>query len=507
MKEYALCSPPAKRHIRAAAWQTKNIINHEQSLSMKQQLNKKIIVILSLFGTLVFSACTVGKEYQRPSLDLPAQFGQTSFADTSSISDIQWKEFFTDTTLQGLIQRGLTYNHDLLIAIRRIDIAQLQLKQAKLAQLPEVNLGVTAQYNRPSNNSLNGISIKSFLGKSHVENYSVLASLSWEADIWGKIRGQKEIALTQYLQTNEAAKAVQTQLVADIAEGFYNLLMLDRQLDIARRNLQLNDSFLLATRLLKDAGNVNSLAVLQAESQRQATALLIPGLLENIAIQENALQQLTGQLPGRVSRAGSLQFFEPRADLRTGLPIAMVSRRPDVRSAELALSIANTQVGIAQANMYPALNITAGGGLESFKASNWFNIPNSLFGLAAGSIAQPIFRRKELKTQFEVSKLEREQAVTRFRQSVLQATTEVANALVQTEQLKESRLLASAQTDTLKRAVADAQLLFRSDMATYLEVITAQSNALQAELNLALVQRRQLSAIVELYRSLGGGWQ
>lgn len=473
---------------------------------MKHQLNKSIIT-LSLLGVLLLSACSVGKEYQRPQLDLPKQFGETSFSDTSSIADIQWKEFFTDTTLQGLIQRGITYNYDLLIAIRRIDISQQQLKQAKLAQLPELNLGVSAQYSRPSNNSLNGISIKSFLGQGHVENYSVLTSLSWEADIWGKIRGQKEIALTQYLQTTEAAKAVQTQLVADIAEGYYNLLMLDRQLDIARRNLQLNDSFLLATRLLKDAGNVNALAVLQAESQRQSTALLIPELLENIAIQENALQQLTGQLPGRINRLNSLPFIEPRADLRTGLPIAVVSRRPDVRSAELALSIANTQVGISKANMYPALNLTLGGGLESFKSSNWFSIPSSLFGLAAGTIAQPIFKRRELKTQYEISKLEREQAVTRFRQSVLQATTEVSNALVQTEQLRERRQLAAAQTDTLKRAVSNAQLLFKSDMATYLEVITAQSNALQAELNLAFIQRRQLSAIIELYRALGGGWQ
>jgi outer membrane protein TolC len=173
----------------------------------------------------------------------------------------------------------------------------------------------------------------------------------------------------------------------------------------------------------------------------------------------------------------------------------------------MALVMANAQVGVAQANMYPALSITAGGGLESFKSSNWFNIPGSLFGLAAGTVLQPVFRQKQLKTQFEIAKIEREQAVIQFRQSVLLATGEVSNALVQAEKLKEQRVLAGSQVSTLKEAVGNAQLLFKSDMANYLEVITAQTNALQAELNLAAIQRSQLGAVVELYRSLGGGWK
>jgi outer membrane protein, multidrug efflux system len=153
------------------------------------------------------------------------------------------------------------------------------------------------------------------------------------------------------------------------------------------------------------------------------------------------------------------------------------------------------------------LNITLGGGLESFKASNWFNIPSSLFGLAAGTIAEPIFRRRELKTQFEIAKLERDQAVIHFRQSVLQAITEVTNALVQADKLKQQEEIATAQVDTLRRAVFNSQLLFKADLANYLEVITAQTARLQSELYLASVQRQELGAMVELYRSLGGGWK
>jgi outer membrane protein, multidrug efflux system len=465
------------------------------------------VVNCLLICVIFFSSCKVGKEYQRPALELPKQFSQVSFSDTSSIADLEWKKFFADTTLKALIEKGITYNHDFLIAIKRIEIAQQQVKQARLLQLPEIDLQITGQYNYLSKNSLNGISTNSFLGKSHIEDYITIINVSWEADVWGKIQRQKEATLAGYLQTYEAAKAVQTQLVANIAQGFFNLLMFDKQLNISRRNLLLSDSFLIATRLLKDAGMVNLLAVQQAESQKQSTALLIPQLEQSIALQENALQVLTGQLPGAVSRSIALNEFSITDSFPAGLPASMVSRRPDVRSTEMALVAANARVGIAKANMYPVFNITAGGGLESFKASNWFSIPNSLFGLATGSIAQPIFKRKELKTQFEIAKLEREQAVIQFRQSVLQATGEVVNALVQIDKLKQQQEIASARADTLHRAVFNAQLLFKSDLANYLEVITAQGNALQAELDLASIQHQQSAAIVELYRSLGGGWK
>jgi len=457
--------------------------------------------------SLVISSCKVGKEYKRPDLELPQQFNNVSFADTSSIADIEWKRFFTDPGLQNLISKGLTYNQDLLVAMKNMEIAQQRMKQAKLILLPDLNAQVTAQTFNPSNNSLSGLSSNSFLGKNHIENYQAAVTLTWEIDIWGKLRNQKEATLAQYLQTYEASKAVQTQLVSDIAQGYFNLLMLDQQLEIARSNLALNDTFFVATQLLRDAGLANSLAVERAASQKQTTELLIPQLEQDIAIQENALQVLAGQLPSGVSRSAALRDFVVPDYLSAGLPVSMVSRRPDVRSNEMALMAANAQVGVAQANMYPALNITAGGGFESFKSSNWFNIPSSLFGIAAGAIAQPIFQRRRLKTEFEVAKLEREQAVIRFRQSVLAATAEVSNALVQLDKLKQQRNVSMAQTDTLRMAVNNAKLLYKADLANYLEVITAQTARLQSELYLASVQRQELAAMVELYRSLGGGWK
>src|SRR6185312_5555649 len=458
--------------------------------------------------TLLVASCRTGKNYQRPAIVLPEHFNQqTAYADTSSIADINWKNFFTDAALQQLIDSGISRNYDLQLALKRIGVAQEQMKQAKLLWYPQVDLQVSGQVTRPSDNSLNGISANSFLGKSYIEDYIAGLNISWEIDIWGKISRQKESTLALYLQSYEGAKAVQTRLVADIAHGYFNLLMMDQQLAVSKQNLELNENFEKVTRLLYDAGEVTYLAVQQAVSQKQSTSLLIPQLEQNIAIQENAIQLLTGSLPGTIQRQESLNDLHFTDTLTAGLPIALLSRRPDVRSSEMALVYANAQVGIAQANMYPAINLTAGVGLESFKASNWFNIPNSLFGLATGTILQPVFRRRELKTQFEISKLQREQAVIQFRQSVLTATTEVSNALVQIEKLGEQETIARAQTDTLKSAVSNAEYLFKSDMAKYLEVITAQQNALQAQLNLASIQRQQLDAKVELYRALGGGWK
>lgn len=470
---------------------------------------KRNIYHFSFFIALLvlINACSVHKKYEQPQLDVPATYRGVSYSDTSTIADIEWRRFYTDTDLQKLIETGLDNNHDLLVAIKRMEMSTKRVQQSKLLNLPDLNLQITGQYNRPSNNSLNGISVKNFLGKSHVENYMAVGNLSWEVDVWGKIKGQKELALARYLQSQEGIKAVQTSLVAQIAQGYYNLLMLDKQLEIARSNLALNDSFLVATRLLKDAGISNALAVQQAEVQKRSTELLIPQLEEAIELQENSIQVLTGQMPGPVKRNSKLDELNLFTGIEAGTPVAIVSRRPDVRTAELDLIAANAEAGIAKANLYPALNLTLGGGLESFRASNWFNLPNSLFGLVAGTIAQPVFQRGRLKTEADVALLQREEAVIRFRQSVLQATTEVTDALLQLRKLKEQEAIAAAQTDTLHKAIETAQLLFRSDMATYLEIITVQGNALQAELELAAIRRNQLTSRVELYRALGGGWK
>lgn len=471
---------------------------------MKKYINKYVAVLVLI---TTFTACKVSKDVETPKDALPESFRNTALTDTTSVADLSWKEFFTEPSLQKLIDSAIVRNNDLLIAQKNIEAAQWQLTQSKWGNVPQANLQVTAASNRLSDNSLDGLSTSNFLGKKHVEDYNAVLGLSWEADIWGKIRNQKRSALAEYLQSEEAKKALQTTIVANVSKGFYNLLMLDAQLEIAKKNLTLNDSTLFVINLQFESGQVTSLAKQQAEAQQSVAAQLIPELEQNIAIQENALSIITGSFPSSKERKTTLNAIALKESAAAGIPSSLVSRRPDVKNAELALKVANAKVGIAKAGLYPSLNITASGGLNSFKSSNWLNIPASLFGTVAGSLSQPLLNGKRLKTQYEISKVEREKAVLNFRQSVLVAVGEVSDALVKVEKLKEQQTIISNRVSTLQKAVKNADMLFKNGMANYLEVIEAQGNLLQSELDLATIKRSRLEADVELYRSLGGGWK
>jgi multidrug efflux system outer membrane protein len=469
---------------------------------------KKYITGLALV-LVVLSACTVSKNIETPKPALPDAFrNTTTTADTSSIAAIQWKSFFTESTLQKLIDSAIVKNYDMQIALKNIEASHLLFKQVKWNNVPQVDFNVTASTDRPSNNSLDGLSLAAYgIGTNHIEDYSANFAVSWEADIWGKIRNQSKSALAAYLQTVEAKKAVQTNIVTSVSQGYYNLLMLDAQLDIARKNVKLNDSTLRIIRLQYTSGQVTSLAVEQAEAQQQTAAELIPQFEQNITIQENALRILTGELPDKIERSSTLDEIAIPDNLSTGVPSEIVSRRPDVRNFELALIIANANVGINKAEMYPALRITASGGVNSFMASNWFNVPASLFGMVGGSLLQPLLDHKVLSTQYKVAEVQRDKTVLQFRQSVLNAVGEVSDALVKIEKLKQQQIIEAKRVNTLQHATANASLLFKNGMATYLEVITAQSNVLQSELQLASIKRDQLNAVSDLYQSLGGGWK
>ncbi|WP_158827585.1 TolC family protein [Mucilaginibacter lacusdianchii] len=470
---------------------------------MKTNINGYLLLLL----LSIASACKVSKDIQAPDMNLPGAYRTaTTAADTNSVAKLPWKSFFTDATLQRLIDSAITRNNDLQIAVKNIESARLTLQQAKLGNIPTVGLQVTATVNRPSDNSLNGISLSQFLGSKHIEDYTAAANISWEADIWGRISSRKAEALAQYLQTDEARKAVQTQLIANVSQGYYNLLLLDEQITIAKRNVMLNDSTLRIIRLQYNAGQVTSLAVQQAEAQQLTAARLVPQFEQAIALQENALSILSGKLPDAITRSGRLNDVTLPQNLSAGLPSQLLSQRPDVRSSELAIERANATVGYTKASMYPALTITAQGGVNAFKASNWFNVPASLFGLATGGITQPLFQRRALKTNYELAKVDRERTVIQFRQQVLVAVGEVSDALVRIDKLKQQQQIAAARTQTLEQATRNANMLFKNGLANYLEVITAQSNVLQSELELTSLKKAQLDASIDLYRSLGGGW-
>lgn len=461
-----------------------------------------------LLAIAALSACKVSKDVKLPNTGLSDNYrSATTAADTSSVGRLPWKSFFTDARLQQLIDSAVARNNDLQIAIKNIDAARQTLKQAKWGNVPTASLGITASTNRPSDNSVTGLSLSQYnIGSRHIEDYNASVTVSWEADIWGKIKSRTAEALAAYLQTQEARKAVQTQLVAQVSEGYYNLLMLDEQLAVAKSNVLLNDSTLRIIKLQYSSGQVTSLAVQQAEAQRLTAAGLVPQFEQEITIQENALSILAGKLPDNIVRTAKLNDISIPQNLPAGVPSQLLSQRPDVRSSELELDRANAAVGYTKASMYPTLAITAQGGVNSFKASNWFSIPASLFGIVTGGITTPLLQHRELKTNYELAKIDREKSVIDFRQQVLMAVGEVSDALVAIDKLDQQQKIAADRARTLQQATHNANLLFKNGMATYLEVITAQSNVLQSELELATIKKAQLTAAVELYRSLGGGW-
>ncbi len=468
---------------------------------MRKNPNGYIFACFRLLMFISLGACGVTHEYKKPDVALPGSYRGT-FPDAavsadSAIALLPYRSFFADATLRALIDTAVVNNIDLQVGLKNIDMARQTLNSAQLGLLPALSIGVQNTRTTPSDNGV----------QTTRQDYVASASASWEADIWGKIRSRKKSALASYLKTGEAAKAVRTRLVADVASGYYNLLMLDSQLDISRKNLALADTTLKMIGFQYTAGQVTSLAVQQQEASRQSIALSIPLIEQKMAVQENALSTLCGRMPGTVNRDKSFFSAKVTDDLPLGIPSTLLQNRPDVRAAELAVRVAHADMGEAKANLYPAFTVMATGGLDALKSTDWFSTPGSLFSYLQGGVLQPVFQRGQLKAKFEQSKIKREQSELEFKQSLLKAVEEVSNALVQLEKIKAQEVIAEERVATLHHAVANSSMLFQSGMATWLEVIVAQTNALQAELSLADIRRQHHSVKAELYRSLGGGWR
>ncbi|MFZ4861038.1 efflux transporter outer membrane subunit [Sphingobacterium sp. Mn56C] len=469
----------------------------------QKSIRRRQLLVLSIF--VILAGCKINKDLPRPEPELPISFQDSINADTLGIAALPWQSFFQDQKLQALIDSTLRNNFDMALALKNIEQAQAMVKQSKWNQLPMLELQLNANTLNPSTYSLNGKTSSMFLGSNHMEDFAATALLSWEADIWGKIRLSNKTVLAEYLQTEASKKVLQTQLIASVAKGYFNLLMLDEQLRVAKHHIRLSDSSLHSVKALYAAGQVTDVAVQQVEAQHLLAAAILPYLQREISVQENALHLLSGQLPGTKQARCRLQDIEFPAQFSTGLPAAIMRRRPDIRYAELDLTRANAKVGIQKAQFYPSLRITATGGVNALKASDWFNVPNALFGMVAGSVVQPLLQHKQLQTQYKIAQLEREKSVIRFRQTVLQAVGEITDALTKIDNLHEQQRVSALRVSSLQQATSKVDALFLNGMANYMEVITAQRNALDSELDLASLRCQQLLAMTDLYRSLGGG--
>lgn len=464
--------------------------------------NKNILAGLTL--ALALTSCAVGKKYKRAELQTPAQYRNT-IASTADSVQLPWRSFFKEPELVRLIEKAMEKNNDIAIAVKNIEQTETSLKQAKQGLLPTLNLNVGGNRSWLSKNSLNGSLSEQFVGTKYMDDYTASLQMSWEIDIWGKVKMQKEAARAGYFAQKENTAALQTRIISQVAQAYYNLLSLDQQLIIAQRNISLSDSTLHMMQLQYNAGQVNALAVNQAEAQKKTAELLIPLALQNIQVQENALSILCGDYPDRVERTKRLQDVQLDEQFLSGIPAQLLSRRPDVRAAEYAVRIANANTGIAKAAMYPSLSLSPQIAANSFKFDQWFSLPGSLTKTLAANLTQPLFQKRTLRTTYENNILEQEKAVIQFKQTLMTAVGEVSDAMAKSKGATERLNLVKQRTAMLTQATKDAQLLYKSGMATYLEVITAQNSRLQNDLEAINIELEKLNAVTDLYRSLGGG--
>lgn len=465
-------------------------------------INNNIVGVLVV--AVCMASCVTGKNYNRASLETPAQYREMQ-ATTADTIQLPWRSFFNEPQLAGLIEKALVRNNDVVIAMKTIGQLDLAVKQAKLELLPALNLNVGANRSWLSKNSLNGSLSGQFVGTSYMDDYTASLQLSWEADIWGKARLQKDAARANYFAQKENTSALKTRIVSQVAQAYYNLLSLDEQLKIAQRNIALSDSTLRMMELQYKAGQITSLAVSQAEAQKKTAELLVPLALQNIAVQENALSILCGSYPDRIARSGSLMKVKPDERFLKGVPAQLLSRRPDVKAAEYAVLSATARTGLAKVAMYPSLSLTPQIAANSFKFNQWFDLPGSLTKTLAANLAQPIFQKRSLRTAYETNVLEQEKAAIQFKQTLMTAVAEVSDAMAKSDGATERLVLVQQRTGMFNKATEDAYKLYRNGMATYLEVITAQNSRLQNDLEAISIQLEKLNAVTDLYRALGGG--
>lgn len=458
----------------------------------------KPIVKIILFASIavIFAACQVTRKYVKPLSPDAKLFRDVNVADTNSIAKLHWNQIFTDTCLQQLINEGIQHNIDLQKAYSVTRQAQAYYDQSKLAFYPSINADAGLALSGSSNpQNLNSNS------KSHV--YTTELTASWEADIWGKLKSAKRAQLAALLQSSANARAVQTTLVADIANNYYNLMALDQQLAVTELSVKNWQSTVNTMKSLKIADVVTGAAVVQSEASKYAVQITIPDLKQSIWQSENILNLLLGRVPGSIVRS-KLESQQPIALLNAGIPAQMLANRPDVTAAEYGFRNAYELTNVARTYFYPAITLSGSGGYSS--NFSFFGVGSLIGNLTAG-ITQPIFNKGTNKVRLSVAKEQQQQALLDFKYTVLSASQDVSNALMSYQTAGEKATTRVVQLENLVKSVNYTQQLVRYGSANYTEVLTAQQSLLTAQLNSVNDRLQQLQAIVYLYRALGGGWQ
>ncbi|MFD2543068.1 efflux transporter outer membrane subunit [Lacinutrix gracilariae] len=471
----------------------KTIIKH-------RNFNKAVLLLVV---ALTLQSCFVAQDYVRPELtaETEALYRTENLpTDSVSIADVSWKNLFTDPYLQQYIEEGLQNNMDVRIALQQIIAAQAYAKQGKAGYLPTLSVGPNYTRQEFSENSQFG---SIFSGGT--DTYDITANLSWEADIWGKIRSNKRATQAAYLQSVAGHQAVKTQLISSIANTYYNLLALDAQLEVTKQTIEARESGVATIKALKDAGQVTQVAVDQNIAQYNSAKALQVDIETAIFKTENTLSILLGKQPQSFERS-SLDVQKIEQDIKLGVPATLLSNRPDVMAAEYALIKDFELTNVAKSSLYPSLTLTASGGLQSLELDKLLNV-NSLFATVVGGLTQPLLNQRKLKTQKEVALANQESTLLNFKKTLLVAGSEVSNALFSYEAETKKFQFRKNEVEALRTAEANSEELLKNGYANYLDLLTARQSALSAELNIIDSQLQQLISVVDLYEALGGGWR
>lgn len=446
-------------------------------------------IIISSLAACLLAGCGIYKPYSRPEVETEGLYRDVPAEDTVTIASLSWRELFTDEHLQTLIETGLRQNTDLRIARLRTEAAEATLLNARLSYLPSVSL-----------NPEGGIS--RYDGETS-KTYNLGASASWELDIFGKVTNAKRGAKAALEGSRAYTQAVQTQLVATIADSYYTLLMLDCQLAISERTLDTWEKTVRTLEALKKSGGANDAAVLQARANRMTVASSVLSLHKSIRETENALSALLALPPQSIER-GTLDEQHFPKEMSVGVPLQLLSNRPDVRQAEYNLAQAFYATNAARAAFYPNIILSGNAGWTNNGGGAILN-PGKWLLSAIGSLTQPLFNKGTNIANLRIAKTQQEEATLLFQQSLLDAGKEVNDALVQWQTARSRTVIGGEQIATLQEAVRKTEQLMRHSSTNYLEVLTAQQSLLAAELTDAQDRFDEIQGVINLYRALGGG--
>jgi len=450
------------------------------------------------------------------STPVPELFGTTTPTQdaNNNTAALAWKDYFKDQNLVELIDVALKNNQELNMTLQEIEIAKNDIRVRKGLLLPTAGIRAGAGIEKVGRYTSQGAGDASTEIKPGIEtpdplgDFTIAAYANWEVDIWKKLRNSKKAAVSRYLATVEGKNFVITNLIAEVADSYYELLALDSQLDIVKQTITLQSNALEIVKIQKQAARATELGVQKFQAEVLTSKSLEFGILQQIKEAENKINFLLGRYPQEIKRTSNNNFLSllPAA-VNSGIPSQLLANRPDVKQAELELVAAKLDVKVARAEFYPSLDISAAVGVQAFKPSYLFTFPESILYSLAGDLAAPLINRNAIKAEFSSANARQLQALYNYDKTILNAYLEVSNQLSKIENLQKGFDLKSQQVDALNKSIDVSNDLFKSARVDYFEVLMTQRDALESKLELIDTKKEQLNAAVHVYRDLGGGWK